>query len=262
LNFLKTRPGSYWDGFFILNHYSKTHMLMKPGLKGIIVYCLCAILLQGCLLKHKVDRTVSNYYTKRNFNLQTYSNGQIKLNTDSILQFKAYSKSVYKSFFHVPLVFYYFSKDWIKCQVNPMILVNSVAKGLSSVYETDERAGALQGKEIELIFKKVPTVFYYKHRSHVAIIPLPFGTALFHRWPTTESYNVQDSIILEYAMRDKVTHSVIKHGEIRHQLTYVYMKKKEIKEKIEFLEFFYKHYDDELLTSANEIAKVLAEKLN
>ena len=220
------------------------------------------LLLQACLLKKKVDRTVSNYYTKRNFNLNSYNYEHIKLNTDSIPQLNAYSKSAYRSFFHVPLVFYYFSKDWIKCDINPMILVNSVVNGLSAAYEADEQAGALQDKEIELIFKKVPSTFYYKHRSHLTAIPLPLSVVFFNRWSKTELYNVQDSVILEYAMKDKITHSVIKHGEIRHPLPDMYMKKKEIKGKIQFLEFFYKHYDDELLTSANQIAKILVEKLN
>jgi hypothetical protein len=218
-------------------------------------------MLPACLLKKKVDRTVSNYYTKRHFNLHTYSNEQVKLNTDSIVPVEAYSKSAYKSFFHVPLVFYYFSKDWIKCDVNPMILAYSVVNGLSSAYEADEQSGALQNKEIELIFKKVPTTFYYKHRSHLVILPLPIRFLAIHRWGNTELYNVEDDVVLEYVIRDKVNHTVIKRGEIRHKLPGKYLKRDQEK-KVVFIETFYGYYDDELLTSANEIAKILVEKLN
>jgi hypothetical protein len=251
----------YQDGFFYFKNNRKTHALMKTHLNRIIFYCLCIMLFQACLLKKKVDRTVSNYYNKRNFNLHTYSSEQIKVNTDSILQIKAYSRSAYKSFFHVPLIFYYFSKDWIKCNINPMILVNSVINGLSSAYETDEQAGALHDKEIELIFKKVPTAFYYKHRGHFVIIPIPIRFLAIHRWSNTELYNVEDDVVLEYVVRDKASHTVIRQGEIRHQLPGRHMRKEE-EEKVVFIESFYRYYDDELLTSADEIAKILVEKLN
>lgn len=118
-------------------------------------FCLqCLIIAQSCLLKNKVERTVNSYYSKRSFNLQTYYTDRIVLNTKEIKSMPGFCKTHYKSFFTVPLLFYTFSKDVIKCDIIPGILINSISNEINSMAENEEYAEMFSEKEIELIFKK------------------------------------------------------------------------------------------------------------
>ncbi len=139
---------------------------ITTNLKQIGFYFLYLVLVQSCLLKNKVDRTVNTYYTKRNFNLQTYYTDKLVLNTKEIPSVEGFCKTNYKSFFTVPLLLYTFSKEVIKCDVNPRILINTISNEINSMAENEEYAEMFSDKEIELIFKKVPTTFYYRYLSH------------------------------------------------------------------------------------------------
>jgi hypothetical protein len=230
------------------------------NLKRVGICFLCLTLAQSCLLKNKVERTVNSYYTKRSFNLQTYYTDKIVLNTKEIPTISGFCKTNYKSFFTVPLLFYTFSKEIIKCDVNPRILINTISNEINSMAENEDYAEMFSDKEIELIFKKVPTSFYHRYRSHF-VVPL-FSSFFFipSYWGKTELCNVGDSIVVNYSIRNKVSITTIKQGEIHYLL-----KGKQIErngeEKIKFIEDFYRYYDDQLLTSGNEIAKMIVNEI-
>lgn len=223
---------------------------------GIAVFCL--LISQGCLLKKRIDSSIAAYYGKRSYYLNTYANPSLKLNTDSLTLMPGYSKSRYNSFFTVPLLFYYYSNEKIRCDVNPLLLINSVMSRLGAMSET-EFPHLFEGRELELCFKKVPTTLYYKYKSHVLLSPFPPIFSLF-RSSKKELYSAAADVVLSYTVRDKNSGLVTKQGEIRHQIRGNY--RKQINEnRVEFIENFYKFYDDELLTSGNEIATSIVKEL-
>lgn len=229
------------------------------SLKRVGFCLLCLIVAQSCLLKNKVERTVNSFYTKSSFNLQTYYTDRIVLNTKEIPSISGFCKTNYKSFFTVPLLFYTFSKELIECDVNPRILINSISNEINSMAENEDYAEMFSDKEIELIFKKVPTTFYYRFKNHIVFVPFYFH---FFATYNTDLYNIGDTLILNYNIRDKVTRTSIKQGEINYLINGRQVEKqKPNQSRLEFIEDFYRYYDDQLLTSGSEIAKMIINEI-
>jgi hypothetical protein len=229
------------------------------SLKRVGFCLLCLIIAQSCLLKNKVERTVNSFYAKRSFNLQTYYTDRIVLNTKEIPGISGFCKTNYKSFFTFPLLIYTFSKEVIKCDVNPRTLINSISNEINSMAENEEYAEMFSEKEIELIFKKVPTKFYHRFESHNGFVPIFFYFLTYNIYKT-DLYNIGDSLILTYNIRDKVTRTSLKQREISYLIKGRQVEKQK-QNRIEFIEDFYRYYDDQLLTSGSEIAKMIINEI-
>lgn len=230
-------------------------------IRNLSIGVICVIISQACMLKHTVDRTVNNYYTNRRVILASDTSSRILLNTREIQPQNSYCKAHYDSFFTVPLIIYYYSKEIICCNVNPTLLVNSVVNSLNTLAENDENLDYFSGKNIELHFHKVPTVFYHRHRSHFLFNPFPLiGLFVIHYHPRSELYNHDDYVHLTYVVRDKNTQQIIKEGEIQHLLPGIYRLMNSEK-KTQFIEDFYKVYDDNMLNTGTGIAMEIINKL-
>ncbi len=173
------------------------------------------------MLRSKMDKIVTEYYAKKKQILKPIESGNNSVIViDSLKRVNGFCKSDSKSFFTVPLLFYYYSKEKILCRVNPKIYANAILSEIDGQLNTGDANRKLAGKTIEVIFSNIPSFFYHNYAEHFLVIQ--YANLSFAK---EEVYNPAGDLRINFVIRDNQTSQIIKKGRVTEQFINTYFRK-------------------------------------
>lgn len=226
-------------------------------LKKFTILFLVFTALQSCMLKSKMNKIVTEHYTKKEA-LKPVNVDNLKINTDLIRPLPGYCRSSYQRFYTVPLLVYFFSREVIRCQVNPNIYVNATNREINKLLESNKEK--LDNKQIEIAYTSIPNSFNHSYKNQfVSIQFLFFGITLSIN--KNEMYYPIGFIKLNYVVRDKTTQAILKQGELTEQIPNLYVTKSQYQRRKHFVEDFVTLYDNNTTNACQLIAQKLVNEL-
>lgn len=216
---------------------------------------LTTLLLCSCLTKSKVTKTVEKYFSKNEIQLLLPENKHdFILLWDSLPRNNNYCTSKSETFFVIPLVFYYFSKERISCTLNQKLYIGKILASLNSLLENEEYRSRLRDKIIELHFVSVPSTFYHQYTSH-CITPLVIP--LFFPFTENEFYRPESRLAVRYAIKTKTQGDALKMGLVDEVLNEVREIKPREGKRSEYLNGFASKFDYDIERACQQIAQAL-----
>ncbi|MBL7913309.1 MAG: hypothetical protein JNJ41_19760 [Bacteroidia bacterium] len=204
-----------------------------------------------------MTKIVTDHYAKKEA-LKPVNVDNLKINTDLIRSVPGYCRSSYQRFYTVPLLVYFFSREIIRCQVNPNIYVNATNKEINKLLESNKEK--LDNKQIEIAYTSIPNSFNHSYKHQVVSLQFLFFGFTFYT-NKNETYSPIGFIKLNYVVRDKTTQSIIKQGELTEQIANLYTLKNSYESRKKFVEDFVNLYDINTTNACQLIAQNLVNQL-
>ncbi len=218
---------------------------------------ISVIFLQSCMLKSKMNKIVTKHYASSQAITTLDNRNAVAFNTDSLTKIEGFCVTKYSGFYTVPLIFYIYSYEEITCNVNSKYYVFATINELNNLIENDVNKYKLEGKSLELIFKRMPNTLIHKYTANTFAFKFLFmGTIL-----NEKMYYENDVIVVDYLIRNKSTRELLKRGTINEPLTSVNDKKALIDTREYFVETFLNSYDRAMRYASYSVAQKVINQL-
>lgn len=209
------------------------------------------------MLTSKLDKIVIEHYAKKQALKPIESKNNSVIFTDSLKRINGFCKTEYKSFFTIPLIFYYYSKEKIFCRINPKFYANTILAEFNDRLKDESKSKKLDGKTIEIIFNTIPTSFYHQYTNHFVLVQ--YANLSFSK---DELYNERDDLKISYIIRDNQTSQIIKRGRVENQFLSNSYRKAFRERRKTFIRNFVATFDNNLQFSCRQIAQYLINELD
>jgi len=215
------------------------------------------------MLKKNINIEAKAHYLENKADLKSPPNPHnFVISQPAKIDTNDFSTSYREQFYTIPLIFYIYSRNRHRCEINSKIYINQTLKSLNALLETDKYRSGLMGLEVRLEFLNLPGTLYHQYTSHAIIIPLlvlPIVVPI--TFTKNEFYYREAQFAMRYLVLDSTTKTKLKEGIIEDSFPARHYIKKRADNRKEYLRGFIASYDTRIADACEKIATTLLNEL-